>query len=98
MVLMEIKHDIDNQKFSVVIDGLESHLEYIKNNQILNVIHTYVPSFLRGRGIAAKLVEAVIEYAKSNNFRIIPSCSYVKVYFDRHSENKSLLYNSGEEK
>lgn len=95
---MEIKHDLDNQKFSIIIDGLESHLEYIKNNRVLNVVHTYVPSLLRGRGIAAKLVEAVIEYAKKNDFKIIPSCSYVKVYFDRHSENKVLLYITGEEK
>ncbi len=95
---MEIKHDLDNQKFSVIIDGLESHLEYIKNNRVLNVTHTYVPSLLRGKGIAAKLVEAIIEYAKKNDFKIIPSCSYVKVYFDRHSENKGLLYNSDLEK
>lgn len=95
---MEIKHDIDNQKFSVIIDGLESHLEYIKNNQVLNVTHTYVPSLLRGKGIAAKLVEAIIEYAKKNDYKIIPSCSYVKVYFDRHSENKRLLYDFDLEK
>lgn len=88
---MEIKHDIDNQKFSVIIDGLESHLEYIRENEVLNVIHTYVPSLLRRKGIAAKLVEALIDYAKRNDFKIIPSCSYVKVYFDRHSENKSLI-------
>jgi len=92
---MEIKHDLDNQKFSIIIDGLESHIEYVKNNRVLNVVHTYVPSLLRGRGIAAKLVEAVIEYAKRNDFKIIPSCSYVKSYFDRHSEYKGLLYNTG---
>lgn len=88
---MEIVHDEMNQKFYVMIDGLESYLEYIQSNGIMNILHTYVPYELRGRGIAAKIVKAALEYAALKKLKIIPSCSYVDVYFQRHPEHKNLL-------
>ena len=41
---------------------------------------------MRGRGIAGKLVEALIDDARSEGFKIIPSCSYVAAQFKRHPE------------
>lgn len=89
---MEIIHDEQNKKFYVIIDDLESHLEYVKmNDVIMDLNHTYVPYQLRGKGIAAKLVEAVLEYARLNGIKIIPSCSYVEAYLQRHPEYEDLL-------
>jgi len=88
---MEIIHDAEMQKFYVIVDGLESHLQYVQNKNVLNLNHTYVPNSLRGKGIAAKLVEAALAYVKDNNLKIIPSCSYVAEYVGRHKEHESLL-------
>lgn len=88
---MEIIHDEPKQKFYVIVDGLESHLEYVKMNNVLNLNHTYVPNELRGKGIASKLVKAAITHAQRNNLKIIPSCSYVADYFQRHKEYEALL-------
>ncbi|WP_068086296.1 GNAT family N-acetyltransferase [Novosphingobium rosa] len=48
--------------------------------------HTLVPSAIGGRGIAAKLVEALINDARKEGARIVPACSYVAVAFARHPE------------
>ena len=48
--------------------------------------HTLVPPELAGRGIAAKLVEALIQDARAQGFRIIPQCSYVEAAFARHPD------------
>lgn len=88
---MEILHDEKQQKFYVILENMESHLEYVKLNSALNLNHTYVPHQLRGKGIASKLVEAALEYARLNGFKIIPSCSYVDVYLQRHPEYEDLL-------
>jgi predicted GNAT family acetyltransferase len=53
--------------------------------------HTGVPNELRGRGIAAKLVDALIADARAEGFRIVPQCSYVAVAFRRHPEWADLL-------
>ena len=89
--MIEVIHDIAKQKFYAVIDDLESHLEYVKVNNVLNLIHTYVPNALRGKGIASKIVKVALTYAEENNLKIIPSCSYVAAYIQRHKEYEELL-------
>ena len=88
---MEVIHDIENQKFYAIVDGLESHLEYVKRDKVLNLNHTYVPNELRGKGIAGKLVEAALTFVQENKLKIIPSCSYVAEYIRRHKEYEELL-------
>ena len=48
--------------------------------------HTLVPRPMEGRGIAAKLVDALIADAREQGFRVEPQCSYVAVQFRRHPE------------
>jgi predicted GNAT family acetyltransferase len=55
------------------------------------VDHTLVPTAIGGRGIAARLVEALIEDARKDGATIIPACSYVAAAFDRHPEWADLL-------
>jgi predicted GNAT family acetyltransferase len=53
--------------------------------------HTFVPSALRGRGVAQKLVEALVADAREQGFKIVPQCSYVAALFRRHPEWADLL-------
>ena len=53
--------------------------------------HTFVPPELRGRGIAQRLVEALVADARSEGFKIVPQCSYVAALFRRHPEWSDLL-------
>ncbi|MEJ1237104.1 GNAT family N-acetyltransferase [Chryseolinea sp. T2] len=55
----------------------------------LVVYHTEVSEKLRGEGIAAKLLEQMIGYARSNHLKVVPLCQYVHAQFKRHPE----LYN-----
>jgi predicted GNAT family acetyltransferase len=48
--------------------------------------HTYVPNEARGKGVAMKLVEAMVEDAREQGFRIEPVCSYVVAAFRRHPD------------
>ena len=53
--------------------------------------HTFVDDSLRGQGVAGKLIEAVVEYAKKNDKKIRPQCSYAVAWFKRHTEHAGLL-------
>jgi predicted GNAT family acetyltransferase len=48
--------------------------------------HTYVPHEARGKGIAMRLVEALVADAREQGFRIEPVCSYVIAAFRRHPD------------
>ena len=51
---------------------------------------TRVPPSLRGKGIAAALVDALVADARAQGFRIDPACSYVEAAFARHPEWAAL--------
>jgi predicted GNAT family acetyltransferase len=48
--------------------------------------HTLVPTAIGGRGVAARLVEALIADARQREWKIVPACSYVAAQFRRHPE------------
>ena len=52
--------------------------------------HTLVPAEIGGRGVAARLVEALVADARANGFKIVPQCTYVAAQFGRHPEWASL--------
>lgn len=46
--------------------------------------HTIVSDELQGQGVAKKLLNRAVEYARENNKKIIPVCQYVKGQFERN--------------
>lgn len=52
-----------------------AEITFIEEDNII-IDHTYVDDSLRGKGIALKLVNRIIEYARSKNKKVIPICSY----------------------
>ena len=48
--------------------------------------HTGAPDALRGTGAAAALVESMVADARSEGFRIIPTCSYVAARLAKHPD------------
>jgi predicted GNAT family acetyltransferase len=48
--------------------------------------HTLVPPEIGGRGIAGRLVDALIADAREHYFKIVPECSYVAAAFGKHPE------------
>lgn len=81
----EIIHQ--NDKFYTIIDGMESHLQYmLQDNGLINFYHTFVPPELRGRGIAMEIIKAGMDYAAETNLKVIPSCSAVQSFINRHPE------------
>lgn len=79
-----VRHDRSQNRFVVQSDGAEAVLEYRATADSIDFFRTYVPESLRGKGLAAKLVEEGLRYAKENNLRVIPTCSYVQKFVERH--------------
>src|SRR6185437_13030776 len=92
-----IKHDAKNQKFCTEIGGKECSLKYEKAGEgVLDYKMIFVPKNLRGQGIAGKLAEYGIAYAKKNGYKLKVTCSYVKHYINTHAEHKDLVVNQKE--
>ncbi|MEM9312172.1 MAG: GNAT family N-acetyltransferase [Pseudomonadota bacterium] len=48
--------------------------------------HTIVPPEIGGRGVAARLVERLVEDARAEGFRIVPQCWYVAKTFNERAD------------
>ncbi len=87
----EIKQDAEHNRFICHVDGYEAVVEYTLKDNIIDLYKTSTPPELRGKGVAGKLVKYALEHAKENILKVIPTCSYVKRYIERHENYKELL-------
>lgn len=65
-------------------------LTWVDRDGVRHAEHTLVPKEIGGRGIAGLLVDALIEDARSQHFKVKPVCSYVAAAFDKHAEWAAL--------
>ena len=87
----EIIKDKQGSRFVITVDGLEVYELYAEDKGTIDLYSTYTPPKLRGRGLAADVVKAALEYAKEKNLKVIPTCWYVRKYVDEHPEYKELI-------
>lgn len=91
----EDKPLIDNsalQRFELQIDNHIAFIEYkFKDDKLLLLIHTEVPPELEGKGVASAIVQKTLQYAKDNNIKIIPHCSFVLSYLEKHPEWNDII-------
>ena len=69
----------------------EMIVETIGDN--LKVYHTEVDDDQAGKGYAKKLLDAMADYARSNQLKVIPLCSYVALQFKRHPDEYEDIWN-----
>ena len=53
--------------------------------------HTTVDDSLRGQGIGAKLVRGAVDWARSDNVKLMPLCPYAKSVFDKTPDYSDVL-------
>ena len=89
---LTVKHSPEDQEFTVDIDGQGGELAYsLPRENVIDFAHTYVDEDLRNQGIANELIQAGLQYAQDNNFKVIASCPAVSAYIRRHAEWQKLL-------
>jgi uncharacterized protein len=94
---MEIINNANEKRFELNISESVAALYYSLFEGKLYLNHTEVPEALQGQGIAGKLVEGALEYARANNLPIVPMCPYANKYIQRNPQYQSLLDESERE-
>jgi predicted GNAT family acetyltransferase len=86
-----ITHRPEASCFEAAFDEGLAVCAYRRQGNLLLVTHTEVPPRLEGRGIAAALVKAALDWARAEGLRVRPLCSYVAAYMRRHPQTQDLL-------
>ena len=94
---IQVVHNLAENRFETYIDDKLSKLDYIQDGKNFVITHVGVHPELRGRGVAGRIVQVGLEYAKEKSLRVIPMCSYAAAYIRRHPEYAELTKQTMEE-
>ncbi len=86
-----VRHNAAASRFEAGEGAYLAVAEYVIADGRMVFTHTLVPPELRGRGLAEQLVRAGLELARAEGRRVVPQCSYVAAFIQRHPEFQSLL-------
>jgi len=94
---MEIKQINDTKRgyFEAIEEGNEAgKMTYTWAGDSKFIIdHTEVSPDFNGKGVGKKLLMAAVEYARTNNLKIIPLCPFAKSVFDKVEEINDVLFS-----
>ena len=85
------EHNETASRYEARVDGHLSVAAYELDGPRMVFTHTVVPPELRGRGIAEQLVRRALADARLAGRRVVPACSYVAKFIERHREFQDLL-------
>lgn len=87
---VNISHDRHAHRFETRVDGALCELDYTLDDAVMTITHTGVPAEVGGRGIAAALVQAAMDEARTQGWKVVPACSYAAAWMQRHPEYADL--------
>lgn len=67
-------------------------IDIVEKENLIDASHTEVNEEYGGQGIAGKLVDELVQYARDENKKIIPTCPYIKDKFEKDEKYKDVYY------
>lgn len=90
---MRVIDNKEKNRFETTVEGQKAIIEYSVKPGILSLNHTEVAKELGGKGVASEMVEQVLLQIEQRGLKVIPVCSFIEKYIDKHPEWKSILAN-----
>ncbi|MDY3307499.1 GNAT family N-acetyltransferase [Psychrobacter sanguinis] len=88
---VDITHNQAANRFETTIEGHTGFISYQDQDDRIVYDHTIVPSELGGKGVGSALVKHALDYARSEGKKVVPTCSFVASYINKHAEYQDLL-------
>ncbi|MFM7750004.1 MAG: GNAT family N-acetyltransferase [Opitutaceae bacterium] len=81
-----VVHAPESRRFEIRLGDALAVAEYVRGDGEIVLTRTFVPPELRGRGLAEQVVRAALAFARSERLRVVPACSYVAAFMERHPD------------
>lgn len=78
-------------RFERTENGLLAFADYRAHDGRYVVTHVEADPALRGTGAASRLMEDIVAFARTNDARIVPRCSYAVAWFKRHKHAADII-------
>jgi len=71
--------------------SLAGFLAYRRREGSLDLVHTEILPEYEGKGLAAQLVREALDDLRACGQKMVPSCSYVATFVQRHPQYQDLV-------
>jgi predicted GNAT family acetyltransferase len=71
-------------RFELSVEGHTAFLAYERTNDTFTIVHTEVPTPLRGRHLGERLVDFAMDFARRQGLRPSIVCPFARTYLQRH--------------
>ncbi|MEZ5058308.1 MAG: GNAT family N-acetyltransferase [Saprospiraceae bacterium] len=88
---MEVQHNTEKKQFQLDLGGQLAYSQYMQVGEKMIFTHTEVPIGFEGQGIASKIARVALDFARENNFKVMPICPYIAGFIQKNPEYKTLL-------
>jgi predicted GNAT family acetyltransferase len=85
---------VDNtalHRFELEERGLVAFANYRRLDKLVVIPHVEAPPPLRGTGTVGRLMAAIVEKARTDGFKVTPTCSYAVLWFRQHKNAQDVL-------
>jgi len=81
---IDVRKNEEHRRYEAVADGeVVGIADYVEGDGVITIPHTEVQPSLRGQGIAAEMVRAVLDDIRAQGSQVDPQCSYVDDFMRR---------------
>ena len=86
-----VRNNTAHSRFELDVEGVTAYVSYHEEGGAVSLDHTLVPEQLGGRGIGSALAKGALELLQTAGRKVIPRCSYIAGYIEKHPEYRNLV-------
>ena len=87
----DVRNNTEESRYELSTpDGLALAV-YDERGGALRFTHTEVPPSAAGKGVGSRLIAGALADVRRRDLKIVPLCSFVAAYLDRHPDQQDLL-------
>lgn len=88
---MSFRDNTAEARFEWDEDGFVSIADYVVRGDVRVLPHVETPVAARGKGAAARLMDAIVGDARTRGYKLQPVCPYAVAHFRRHRDQQDVL-------
>lgn len=81
----------DASRYEMRVEGHIAFVTFRRAPDRIMLLHAEVPAELEGRGIGSRLAKATLDAVRAEGLKVVPRCSFIAAYIQRHPEYQDLL-------
>ena len=89
--MSDIVNNKAQHRYELTIEGHLAATYYEIADGVITFVHTEVPPELGGKGIGSKLIKGALDQVRSDGFKVIARCPFVKAFIGKNPAYQDLL-------